>query len=200
MVGNSVEVLGIGTVNLPAKISPTRTGPSSHGILRLKKVLHAPGVICNIIGQPIMDDYQVTLSPESLSSPGSITNLTDGRSVAYFKPMRSARFWEVRLSGPPVGPKVGPSPFSSSGLYVIHAFWPDSERQRFAALPASRQTQATASEPLTLAEKAWVKTHYGSEFKFLRVYGLSIFKDEDREEGRIILRAIMSDDGGEPAT
>ncbi|OKO96460.1 hypothetical protein PENSUB_10635 [Penicillium subrubescens] len=199
MVGNSVEVLGIGTVNLPAKISPTQTGPSSHGILRLKKVLHAPGVLCNIIGQPIVDDYQVTLSP-GISSSGSITNLTDGRSVAYFKPMRSARFWEVRLSGPPVGPKVGPSPFSSSGLYMIHAFWPDSERQRFAALPASRQSQATASEHLTLAEKAWVKTHYGTEFRFLRDYGLSIFKDEDREEGRLILRAIMSDDGYESAT
>jgi hypothetical protein len=200
IVGNRVEVLGIGTVNLPTKISPTQTGPSSHGILRLKKVLHAPRSFCNIIGQPIVDDYKVTTSSGSLSSSGSITNLTDGRSVAYFKAMSSASFWEVRLSGPPVGPKVGPSPFSPSGLYVIHAFWPNSERQRFAALQASRQTQATASGPLTPAEKAWVKRHYGNEFKFLRAYGLSIFKDEDREEGRIILRAMMSNDGDEPAT
>ena len=83
---------------------------------------------------------------------------------------------------------------------MIHAFWPDSERQRFAASQASRQAQATASEPLTLVEKAWVKRHYGNEFKFLRDYGLSIYKDEDREEGRIIVRSLMFDAGLEPMT
>lgn len=201
MVGNSIEVVGIGTVDLPTKISPTRTGPSSHGILHLKKVLHAPSIICNIIGQPILDDYNIltSFSESSLGRSGSITNLSDGRSVAYFKPLnRDTWFFQVRLSGPPVGPKVGPSPFNSSKNYMIHAFWPESERQRFAALQASRQIPATASGPLTSAEKTWLKTHYRTEFNFLRVHGLSIFKDEDREEGRTILRAIMSDDSDEP--
>ena len=203
MLGNSAEVVGIGTVDLITKTSPTKTGPSSHSVLRLKNVLHAPSMICNIIGHPILDDYKVETSfSDNPSDPrGFITNLSDGRSVAYFKPqIQGVRFFEVRLSGPPVGPKVGPSPFDSSTVYMIHAFWPDSERQRFAALQASRQTQTTASGPLTRAEKAWLKTHYGNEFKFLRVYGLSIYKDEDREEGRTILRAMMSNDDGEPAT
>jgi hypothetical protein len=203
MFGNTIEVVGIGTVELPTKISPTKTGPSSHGILRLEKVLHAPSILCNIIGNPILDDYEVltSFSKSPSGTAGSITNLSDGRPVAYFKPMiRGVRFWEVRLSGPPVGPKVGPSPFDSSVAYVLHALWPDSERQRFAALQASRQTRATASGPLTSAEKAWLKTYYGNEFKFLRDHGLSIFKDEDREEGRTILRAIMSNDDDEPAT
>lgn len=82
--------------------------------------------------------------------------------------------------------------------YLLHAFWPESERLRFAELQASRQAQAQAaasgSGPLTQAERAWLKTHYGNEFNFLRDYGLSIFKDEDREEGRAILRAFMSND------
>ncbi|KAF5859752.1 hypothetical protein ETB97_002474 [Aspergillus alliaceus] len=187
-LGTRSKVVGIGTVDFPTKISPTQTGPSSHGVLHLKKVLHAPSIICNIIGQPLLDDCNVltSFSESSLGSSGSITNLSDGRSVAYFNPLNR------------VGPKVGPPPFNSSEEYMIHAFWPESERQRFAALQASRQIPATASGPLTSAEKAWLKRHHRTEFNFLRVHGLSIFKDEDREEGRAILRAVMSNDGDEP--
>jgi hypothetical protein len=49
------------------------------------------------------------------------------------------------------------------------------------------------SRRLTNEEKAWLKTHYGGEFKFLQTYGLSIYRDEDREEGRRILRSILKD-------
>ena len=48
--------------------------------------------------------------------------------------------------------------------------------------------------PYTAAEKAWLKKHYGGEFHFLAVYGLSIYKEEDREEGRGIARAMMAND------
>ena len=50
-----------------------------------------------------------------------------------------------------------------------------------------------ASRPLTSVEKKWLKDNYGGEFKFLRDYGLSIYKSEDRGEGRTILRAMMRD-------
>lgn len=36
-----------------------------------------------------------------------------------------------------------------------------------------------------------MKDNFKNEFHFLRIYCLSIYKDEDREEGRAILRAIM---------
>ncbi|GAB1206467.1 hypothetical protein APSETT445_005156 [Aspergillus pseudonomiae] len=194
MLGDSIEVVGIGTVDLPTKTSPKKTGPSSHGVVRLKNVLHAPRLICNIIRNPILKDYNV-LTWFSDTTSGSITRHSDGRTVAYFKPMTgNVMFWEVRLSGPPVGPKVGPSPFNPSDDYMIHAFWPHSERRRFAALQASHQTQTKVSEPLIQNEKAWLKKHHGSEFKFLRDHGLSTYEDEDREEGRAILRALMSDD------
>ncbi|KAH7114850.1 hypothetical protein EDB81DRAFT_295166 [Dactylonectria macrodidyma] len=188
---SETTVVGIGTVNLPTKISPNKTGPRSHGTLRLKNVLHAPGIICNIIGRPILNDYNVVTRGTS----GTITNLSDSRPVAYFKPeTEGVRLFEVRLSGPPVGPKVGPSPFDPSTTYFIRASWPDSERERFAALQASRsrQSRAAANVPLAPSEKAWLKKHFESEFKFLQVHGLSIYKEEDREEGRTILRAIMS--------
>lgn len=36
-----------------------------------------------------------------------------------------------------------------------------------------------------------MKDKFKSEYYFLRDYGLNIYKDEDREDGRAILRAIM---------
>lgn len=43
----------------------------------------------------------------------------------------------------------------------------------------------------TQEEKAWLKKNWGDEYHFLRAYGLSIYKDEDREEGRRIVRGLM---------
>ena len=51
-----------------------------------------------------------------------------------------------------------------------------------------------AKRPYTDVEKAWLNKHFSSEFAFLRQYGLSIHKDEDREEGKRILRTFMGDD------
>ncbi|RJE25155.1 hypothetical protein PHISCL_02494 [Aspergillus sclerotialis] len=195
MLGNSIKVVGMGTVNLPTHISPTQTGPDSHGNVCLKNVLHAPTVICDIIGRPILHDYEVNLGDQREHS-GFITNSCDGSPTAYFKPSSATvGFLEVQLSEPPSGPELGPSPFDSSALYMIHAFWPDSERTRIAGLLTSRQTKAKHVGPPTSAEKAWLKTHYGNEFKFLRSHGLRIYNKKERAEGRSIIRDMMSKDG-----
>ena len=48
--------------------------------------------------------------------------------------------------------------------------------------------------PLTPAEKAWLKANYRNEYHFLLTYGLHIHKDEDRAEGRSILKALVAKD------
>lgn len=53
-----------------------------------------------------------------------------------------------------------------------------------------------ALTPLTSEETAWLNKHYGGEFHFLNSYGLRITSDDDREEGRRIMRALMSADNG----
>nr|CEG04027.1 unnamed protein product [Fusarium acuminatum CS5907] len=187
--GSELKVIGIGTVALLTKASPNRTGPRSHGTLRLTNVLYVPSAICNIIGQPVVDRYNII----TRGIEGTITDLSDGHSVAYFKrQMEAAKNFEIRLSGPPIGPKVGPSPFNPSMMYCIRASWPDSERERLAALQASRQPAAGANLDLAPSEKTWLKEHFQSEFQFLQLYGLSVFKEEDRKEGRTILRTIMA--------
>lgn len=57
---------------------------------------------------------------------------------------------------------------------------------------ATAATKASVP-PLTTTEKEWLKHKSGfkDEFHLLRAHGLRIDKEEDREEGRQILRALM---------
>lgn len=99
-------------------------------------------------------------------------------------------FPTIRLSGFPVGPHVqAPVSPDGSGLYLAMS-WSDKERNRI----------LSAGQPLpvglayTDTEKRWMKTHYGGEFKFLQAFGLNIYKEEHRHEGRGILRGFMTQD------
>ena len=55
------------------------------------------------------------------------------------------------------------------------------------------QAQGTDG-PITQAEKKWLKDNFKDEFHFLRDYQLSIYKEEDRAEGRRIMRALIKAD------
>lgn len=52
----------------------------------------------------------------------------------------------------------------------------------------------TGSAPYTSEEKQWLKDNFGDEYHFLLCYGLSIYKEDDREEGRAIARGMMAQD------
>lgn len=69
-------------------------------------------------------------------------------------------------------------------------------RENTGASTSSAQNGQPSSndDHYTDAEKAFLKKHYGSELKFLMTQGLSIYKDERREDGRQILRALMQDE------
>jgi len=180
----TLPVIGIGTVELQTKRSPNRSGPDSYSTLYLKTVLHAPSAICNIIGGPIIEDYRITYNTPGGDSLGSINDL-EGRPVAYFD-VRGP-LYKVKLRGPPVGPRA----LKDDGLYVINVRWSDSERQRWEAHRAD--VRPPFRPGYTQEEKEWLRRNYRSEFHFLRDFGLSIYKDEDREEGRVILRSLMQD-------
>jgi hypothetical protein len=73
--------------------------------------------------------------------------------------------------------------------------------------PRSRKTPASTSTNnayegtarYTTAEKQWLKDEWGDEYHFLRAYRLSIYKDDDREEGRAIVRAYIREDDEDQA-
>ena len=176
-------------MHLPVKKIPGARH-RGHGTLTLRNVLHVPFALCNIVGTPVFQDYKVSLEPGPVSD-GSIS-LSDGTPVGYFVP--GGQFCEARLSGPPVGPCVGSSQFKPDARYWINAGWSETEREKWLRAPAASapgdapQTPAHPSEE----EKRWLKRHFDGEFNFLRCYGLSIYKDEEREECWQIMRPVMS--------
>ncbi|KAM3443462.1 hypothetical protein NHJ13734_001872 [Beauveria thailandica] len=124
--GTTVAVIGIGTVNLPVKTKPDE-GHRGNSILTLLNVLHAPSSMCNMIGAPAIHHYEFSLR----AGPGfrGTISLNDGTPVGFFAP--HGIFFELQLSDPPIGPMVGPSPFTPGVFYWINATWPTEEREKW---------------------------------------------------------------------
>lgn len=175
------RVIGIGTVELLTEPSPFSQGLILPRPLRLTNVLHAPSVVCNVIGIPIMHDYNVSTNFAGRVTKGHITD-KEGQLIAYFDPSRD--LLQIKLRNPP----AGTYPLMRGGLYLINARWSDTERAKWDA------RQNNIQGPLNKEEKTWLKEHFGNEFRFLREYGFSIYKEEDREDGRALLRTIMRED------
>ncbi|RDL38144.1 uncharacterized protein BP5553_05577 [Venustampulla echinocandica] len=70
----------------------------------------------------------------------------------------------------------------------------DKEKRLFCLKLSGRPVGARyhANKPYTATEKAWLKQHYKDEYHFLQQHSLSIYKDEDREEGRAIVRSFIA--------
>ncbi|KAL8724807.1 MAG: hypothetical protein Q9181_006662 [Wetmoreana brouardii] len=192
--GRPTEVLGLGDVALPTKTHPTRTGTACQGTIVLRDVLYVPEFVCNIFGLYASQDRECNFK----SGPG-IAKITDATTGACIGVVDRSRLFRLRLRGQ----SAKQTSLDPEGLYVINATWPSSERARWLAFKEHNSLEAMAScvnaadanMLLTQLEKDWMKHHYRNEFHFLRSYGLSIYKDEDREEGRRILRALMGDGG-----
>ncbi|KAH9862849.1 hypothetical protein J1614_010942 [Plenodomus biglobosus] len=186
-----IPVLGIGSVEIPTKRSPNTSGVSSHGSLLLHEVLHVPDSRCNIIGQPLMftDGYEPTIC-FGTKSRGTIKD-SEGKNVAYFDPKRPLCTIKVRC--PPNGPTLGPHALKKDELYVLGCLWDAAEKLKWQEFKARNGliTSGQHAAPYTPEETAFLKENYGSEFHFLVQHGLKIHVQEDREEGRAILRAIM---------
>ncbi|KAH6644237.1 hypothetical protein C7974DRAFT_325674 [Boeremia exigua] len=181
-------VLGVGTVEIPTKRSPKRAGVASHDSLHLKEVLHVPDFICNVIGAPILSDgYNVILSGRS----GTIKD-AKGRNAAFFDPNRP--LYTIKLRTHPDGPKLGSYALRKDTMYVLSCEWDAAQQRRwieFNNRGAEAAHAAGTEPPYTAVEKAFLKAHWRDEYHFLLPHGLHIHKEEDRAEGRAILRSLM---------
>jgi hypothetical protein len=208
-----LKVSGIGTVEIPTQPSLDRCGAASHDSLHLKEVLHVPDLLCNIIGDLNGDGYDVSLGnyPEP-ATRGTIRH-RQGGIVAYFDPTRPLYSVEVRGSGLLRGRTLGPSALEWGVPYFLNCRWDPAEQQRWQDFKAREIHRMSAQifvsdgrPPYTAAEKTWLKKWRISEFEFLRMYGLKMYDDEDRAEGRALVRGFMQDDlydgisNDEPAT
>jgi hypothetical protein len=209
----SLQVSGVGTVEIPTQPSPDRCGAASHYSLHLKEVLHVPDLLCNILGDLNGDGYDVSLGNYHEPATRGAIRDRQGRTVAYFDPTRPLYSVEVRGSGLLRGRRLGPPALEWGVPYFLNCRWDPTEQQRWQDFKAWETHSMSAPlfvsdgrQPYTAAEKTWLKKWRISEFEFLRMYGLKMHDDEDRAEGRALVRGFMQDDlyddlsNDEPAT
>ena len=207
-----MDVIGIGTVEIPIKRSPNLSGTAAHGSLILENVLHVPSAMTNGIGQPLVQEgYTVQFGSNSNKSMGAIKD-PNGKNVAYFDPEK--KLYNIKLRNSPGLPPLGPSMMrkgeNEDKIFLLGFSWPAEERENVSrflsqqpqeadvthigAANAQNEQPSNNDKPYTDAEKAFLKQHYGGEYKFLMSHGLNIHKEEQREEGRQILHALMQDE------
>jgi hypothetical protein len=138
------------------------------------------------------DGYNPTLET-STKSRGTIKD-SQGRNVAYFDP--KSQLFAIKMRYPPNGPTLGPHALKKDVLYMLGCRWDDAEKRKWREFKARNgiATSSPDAAPYTDEETTFLKENFGSEFHFLMQYGLKIHDEEDREEGRVILRAIMRED------
>lgn len=179
----------------------------------LHDILHVPTYPCNVLGLPFLLE-----SNAKMLFRESVLKGEDGSIIASlaFGPIKSSlpTGTEETCKLPRLRLLQGPNTaFAESKLqepntaWVIRATWPEAERRKYINHRNANATSGSisanpASVPAyTPEEKEWLKhrSGYNDEFHFLRAHGLFIHKEEDREEGRQILRTLMvnsdSDEG-----
>ncbi|KAK6198245.1 hypothetical protein LQW54_010459 [Pestalotiopsis sp. IQ-011] len=209
------KAAGVGTVELPVKRSAHLQGRYAHDVLLLENVLYTPGFQFNIVGGSILRQNGWRYDADT-PCKGQDSCIIGGRDLQVCYMRHISELPCIRLSGPPNGPVTAPSRLEADTVYTVnYVKWPEEERRRFElsrSKSANQQTPKSHAQPTvavvehvaadensekpyyTQDEKAWLKKHYGNEFKFLRTYGLSIYKENDRAEGRHLARSMMATD------
>ncbi|TWU75826.1 hypothetical protein ED733_004816 [Metarhizium rileyi] len=162
------DAVGVGTVCLPVKTSCTSTGPSSHGILRLSNVLHMPDAVVNIIGNLISDDFYLDVCAPTAKVAARLLDRQRGKTAALLTPGSGPMcdMQLVKLSGHPVGPRVGPHLLTlQPGFNFLCINWPLAEQERYfrckywkeeVSVSAPR-ARSTAKERSTADGIGWVQ-------------------------------------------
>ena len=163
-----MPVAGIGTVRLQLE---SGMGSRNH-IAVLEDVLHVPTSKCCIVGGT--PPFEIDRDNEALRNE-------KGDQIGIVEPY--GNLWALTLGDAHPGAKydVAPEP------PVVCANWSDEERARWA-----QHKQGSDAPPFTAEERAWVDAKFHTEFNFLQQYNLSIYKDEERAEGRRVVRALMA--------
>ncbi|ETS86608.1 hypothetical protein PFICI_00436 [Pestalotiopsis fici W106-1] len=203
---------GVGTVDLPVKRSPHLSGRYAHHVLRLENVIYVPDYKFNVVGMEILrkNDWVYEGSSPFKDQDAAILD-QQGLQVCYMRQNHGMSC--IRLSGPPHGPVTSPTQFDGESIHIVgHIMWPETERVRFERHKAALASRKQGTEPsiftvsellahnrpgrrgYTTEEKAWLKKYHGNEYKFLQSHGLSIYKEDQREEGRAIARNMMQMD------
>lgn len=186
----SVEVHGIGTVVLPTRTYLEGKAHKPSGEITLHTVLYAPTVPVNILATIPLE---LTQNFNFQFNGRVATPITKGNSNKVLGLVVRSTLFRLWLKGQ----SHNQSSLKPNGFYYFHASWPSSEVARFnkhvTDVNHKRAGGVSQVPPLTDEERQFMKKHYGNEFQFLMTQGLHMHKEEDREDGRRILRAFMAE-------
>ncbi|KAM3516044.1 hypothetical protein MY11210_000326 [Beauveria gryllotalpidicola] len=191
------SVIGIGTVRLPVKISPDAEKSTLALRRPVNEIYLLDGTPAGFFKNERLTQLRLSgprVGPRDTTSPGSPMQT---RALINRQELGWRSLFQLWLLLCGIGQL---SPFVLGNSYWINATWSAEEREK-CVVQAPRSVSPTphdlpqqTPDPLSDGEKRWLKDHYGGEFQFLRSFGLSIYKDEDREQGRQIMRVMMSKD------
>ncbi|KAF3927755.1 hypothetical protein ABW21_db0208569 [Orbilia brochopaga] len=188
----NLGILGVGTVKLKVKTD----FEGSLNEITLKDVIHVPSMICNLVGAPIQEEFIVITGPYPDEPIGGefLDEHTHARKglLSKYNPLMT-----LLLSDDTPG-KVT---LIRGALYQIRVCWGYEERARFQAFKEQQMSGATAKEmeysgkdPLTLQERAWLKEgKWGDEYNFFVQNGLNIHDEDDRAQGRSMIRGYINE-------
>jgi hypothetical protein len=91
---------------------------------------------------------------------------------------------------------LGPHALKKDVKYMLGCQWDAARKSQWRELKARNGlfTPGQNAASYTAEETVFLTQNYGGESHFLMQHGLKIHSDEDREEGRAILRAVMRED------
>ena len=170
--GKYIKAVGIGDVAVRIKCPA-----SSHAnVVIIREVLHVPDGICNIIGDVFTQVFPVT----DFAPPYTLQD-RDGNALGMLEHPPGVNLFRLVLE-----PRSEISFLEPGGAYALSVAWQDRERKRW-------QMFKDGDYALAGHEMEWLSRNgYKNEFTFLRQYGHSIYDDEDRQEGRKVLRRMIS--------
>ena len=120
----SFEVLGIGTVKIPVKATPDSTVVT---YLELENVLYVPDIVCNVIGQPIVQGGSVVYFRDEKDSKGHIRDSNKNQLVS-FRPDRPLFVLAVEE---PEGKHFRPAVIVEGTCWLISCYWDEKEVKRW---------------------------------------------------------------------
>lgn len=152
-------------------------------VLTLDDVLYCPTAFCNVLGLDFLEKYnphELSYSPNDIDEPCNLKG-ADGSYVGMIKWNRRPKLLKLLLA-----PEPSRTSLDSNGSYAFTVSWSQEERQRW-------NNYIYGISPLTTDEKQWLKqSEHGDEWHFLANHGLKLLKDEQRQEGRALLRQLLS--------
>ena len=179
LLGDSVNAQGVGTI----AVRVACPAPKKENVLTLDDVLYCPTAFCNVLGVDFLktyDPHELSYSPNDMDEPCNLKG-ADGSYVGMIKWHPKPKLLKLLLAPEPNRTSLDPN-----GTYAFTISWPQEERQRW-------KNHKYGISPLTSDEKQWLKQNgHKDEWHFLGDHGLSMYKEEERQEGRILLRQILS--------